>query len=224
MPFAGFPTQTVKFLAGLSRNNDKEWFDAHRADYDAHLVEPAKAFVEAIGPRLKKIDARVQAVPKVNGSIFRINRDTRFAKDKSPYKDHLDMWFWSGPKKGWECSGFFFRLTPKTLLLGAGMHGFMPQVLARYRRAVLDDAKGPLLAKTVAKFEKAGHEVGGKTYKKAPRGVAADHPRAELLKHSGLYVGWESKHPRELHGPALVELAARRFAEFAPLHEWLRAM
>jgi hypothetical protein len=100
----------------------------------------------------------------------------------------------------------------------------MPPVLARYRRAVLDDTKGALLAKTVAKLAKAGHDVGGETYKKTPRGVPGDHPRAALLKHSGLYAGWEGKHPRELHGPALVDFAFGRFAEFAPLHAWLRAM
>jgi uncharacterized protein (TIGR02453 family) len=214
----------VKFLSGLSRNNEKAWFDAHRADYDEHIIEPAKAFVEAMGPRLKKIDARLQAVPKVNGSIFRINRDTRFSKDKSPYKDHLDLWFWSGKKKGWDCSGFFFRLTPKSLTLGAGMHGFVPPVLARYRRSVLDDAKGSLLAKTVAKLEQRGLRVGGETYKMTPRGVPEDHPRASLLKHSGLYVGWEGRHPPELHRPVFVGFVADRFAAMAPLHMWLCAI
>jgi uncharacterized protein (TIGR02453 family) len=141
MSFSGFLPETVKFLAGLSRNNDKDWFEAHRADYDAYFVEPAKSFVEALAPRLKKIDTSVQAVPAVNGSIMRIYRDVRFAKDKSPYKDHLDLWFWSGKKKGWDASGFFFRLTPKRLVLGAGMHGFPPPVLARYRRAVLTKAR-----------------------------------------------------------------------------------
>src|SRR5262245_57660237 len=140
--FEGFSKDTVRFLASLSRNNTKAWFDDHRADYEAHFMAPAKTFVEAIAPRLQKIDPRVQAIPKVNASSMRINRDVRFAKDKSPYKDHLDLWFWSGSKKGWDTSGFFFRLTPKRLVLGAGMHGFMPPVLARYRKAVLDDRKG----------------------------------------------------------------------------------
>jgi|SRR5579859_43357 len=222
--FRGFPKGTVTFLAGLSKNNDKEWFEAHRADYDACLVEPAKAFVEALGPALEKVDAKVHAEPKVNGSIMRIHRDVRFARDKSPYKDHLDMWFWSGKKKGWECSGFFFRLTPKTLLLGAGMHGFMPPVLARYRRAVLDDAKGRALASVVAKLRKEGRDVGGETYKKVPAGVPKDHPRAALLRHGGLYVGWEGKHPAELFTPKAVDFVVKEYGKLAPLHRWLTAM
>jgi uncharacterized protein (TIGR02453 family) len=224
MAFAGFPKKTVAFLAGLSKNNDKAWFDAHRADYDAFYVDQGKAFVEAIAPRLKKIDARVHAEPKINGSIFRINRDTRFAKDKSPYKDHLDLWFWSGARKGWDCSGFFFRLTPTKLVVGAGMHGFMPPVLARYRRAVLDDDKGAALAKIVAKLRKDGRDVGGESYKKVPRGVPEDHPRAALLRHGGLYAGWEGKHPRELSAPSIVDFVTKQYAAMAPLHQWLTRM
>jgi uncharacterized protein (TIGR02453 family) len=219
--FEGFSKDTVRFLSGLSRNNSKAWFEDHRADYDEHVMAPAVAFVEAIGPRLSKIDPSVRAVPKVNGSIMRIHRDVRFSKDKSPYKDHLDLWFWSGDDKGWDKSGFFFRLTPTRLMLGAGMHGFMPPVLARYRESVLDQKKGPALAKVVAKLHGLGLEIGGETYKKTPRGVAEDHPRASLMKHSGLYAGWEAKHPKELGSRAFLDLVAKRYATMAPLHEWL---
>jgi uncharacterized protein (TIGR02453 family) len=177
-----------------------------------------------MGPRLEEIDSTIQAVPKVNGSIMRINRDIRFSKDKSPYKEHLDLWFWSGKKKGWDASGFFFRLTPARLLLGAGMHGFMPPVLARYRKAVVDERRGAALAKVVAKLRDAGFEVGGETYKKPPRGVDGENPRASLLKHSGLYVGAEGKHPKELGTAALIDFVARRYAAMAPMHEWLRSM
>jgi len=222
--FHGFSSETVRFLSGLSRHNTKAWFDAHRADYDAHFMEPAKAFVEAMAPRLAKIDRTVNAVPKVNGSIMRIHRDIRFSKDKSPYKDHLDLWFWSGKKKGWDASGFFFRLTPTRLMVGAGMHGFVPPVLARYRKAVLDDRKGAALSRVVAKLRGAGFDVGGETYKKSTRGVADDHPRASLLRHSALYAGWEAKHPRELGSASLVDFVAKRFAAISPLHEWLGAM
>jgi uncharacterized protein (TIGR02453 family) len=224
MAFPGIPKQTVSFLAGLSRNNDRDWFEKHRDDYEAYYVEVGRQLVEALGPRLKKIDPKVQAVPKTGGSMMRVHRDTRFAKDKTPYKDHLDLWFWSGKKKGWDSSGFYFRLTPKTLVLGAGMHGFVPPVLARYRRAVQDDAKGAALARVLAKIRKAGYEVGGETYKKTPRGVADTHPRAALLKHSGLYAGWEAKHPPELGSSRIVDLIAKHYAAVAALHEWLADM
>jgi hypothetical protein len=122
--FQGFPRETIRFLRDLSRNNEKAWFDAHREDYQEHYVGPALAFIASIGPRLQKISPSVTYEPKVNGSLFRINRDVRFSKDKRPYKDHLDLWFWHGDKRGWESPGFFFRLLPDRLILGAGMHRF----------------------------------------------------------------------------------------------------
>jgi uncharacterized protein (TIGR02453 family) len=221
MAFAGFPKETARFLAGIRQHNDKAWFDAHRADYERAFLAPAQAFVEALGPRLRKIDPAVQAQPGLNGSILRINRDVRFSKDKSPYKDHLDLWFWTGEEKGWDCSGFFFRLTADRLLLGAGMHGFVPPMLARYRAAVLDPKRGAALVAIVAKLRKAGYEVGTERYKKPPRGVAADHLRAALLRHGGLHAGWEGKHPPQLGSAGLVGFVAGHFAKVAPLHAWL---
>jgi uncharacterized protein (TIGR02453 family) len=224
MAFGGFPKETVRFLAGLGAHNDKAWFEAHRRDYEDAFLAPAQAFCEAIEPRLRKIDPDVSVEPRVNGSIMRINRDIRFSKDKSPYKDHLDLWFWTGERKGWDASGFFFRLTPKTLLLGAGMHVFSPEALARYRAAVLDAKKGAALASAVAKVRAAGYDVGAEGYKKVPGGAPQDHPRAALLRHNGLHAGWEGKHPAELHTARVVDFVATRFAAVAPVHRWLRSL
>ena len=224
MGFEGFPKETVRFLAGLGAHNDKAWFEAHRADYDAAFLAPAQAFVEALAPRLRKIEPAVNAEPRVNGSILRINRDIRFSKNKSPYKDHLDLWFWTGDKKGWDSSGFFFRLRSDRLLLGAGMHGFMPPALARYRQAVLDPKRGAALARVVEAVRAKGYDVGTETYKKVPAGVTPDHPRAAPLRHSGLHAGWEGKHPPELRTAAFVGYVAERFAAVAPIHRWLREL
>ena len=107
--FTGFPRDTFAFLRGLAANNNKSWFDEHRADYETFCMAPARAFIEALGPRLKKISPTVQWEAKVNGSIFRINRDIRFAKDKRPYKTNLDLWFWHRTRGGWSAPGFFVR-------------------------------------------------------------------------------------------------------------------
>ncbi len=222
--FSGFPKQTITFLAGLHAHNAKPWFEAHRDDYQAFYLAPAVAFVEALAPKLRKLDRDVQAEARVNGSIMRINRDTRFSKDKSPYKDHLDLWFWTGAEKGWESSGFWFRLTPKSLMLGAGMHGFSPEMLARYRKAVLDPKRGAALAAAVKKVRANGCEVGGEHYKRVPKGADADHARAALLKHNGLYAGRDMKHPAALHGATFVDFVAKQFAAAAPIHAWLTAL
>ncbi|HVY28824.1 MAG TPA: DUF2461 domain-containing protein [Polyangiaceae bacterium] len=222
--FSGIPKGTLKFLSELSRNNEKAWFEEHRADYESYFMEPAKALVAALAAPLKKLDPNIHAEPRVNGSILRINRDVRFSKDKTPYKDHLDLWFWSGSKKGWDNSGFFFRLSDKKLLLGAGMHGFVPPVLALYREQVLSDKRGPELSKVAAALNKKGYQLGGETYKKPPKGVPAEHPRAALLKHGGLYSSWDGKHPKELGTARFVDFVVERYRELLPLHRWLSQM
>ncbi len=219
--WAGFPEQTISFLESLARHNDKKWFEAHREDYEAFYLAPAVSFVEAMAPRLRKIDASAQAVPKINGSIMRIHRDVRFSKDKSPYKDHMDVFFWCGKSKDWDSSGFFFRLSAKELLIGAGIYDFTPKTLAKYRKAVAGNA-GVGLAKIAASLRDKGYEVGVESYKKVPRGFEQDHPRASLLKHSGLIAGWHGPHPKELATARFLELAGKHFAAVSPLHEWLK--
>ena len=118
-----FPAETVAFLTDLRAHNDKAWFDSNRVRYESGYLEPAKEFVELIGPALAKLVPGIRAEPSVRGSIFRINRDVRFSSDKRPYKDHLDFWFWEGDRKA-AVSGLFLRVWPDGVVVGAGAHGF----------------------------------------------------------------------------------------------------
>ena len=118
-----FPAETLAFLTDLRTHNEKAWFDANRARYESGFIEPAKAFVEAIGPELSDLVPRIHAEPSVGGSIFRINRDIRFSSDKRPYKDHLDFWFWEGDRKA-AASALFLRVWPDGVVVGVGAHGF----------------------------------------------------------------------------------------------------
>jgi uncharacterized protein (TIGR02453 family) len=220
--FDGFPRQALDFLAGLAEHNERAWFEQHRAEYEEGLLEPARELVVAVGEELDRRGIAVHAEPRVNGSIFRINRDTRFSKDKRPYKTHLDLWFWQGEGPSRLCPGYFFRLTPHELLLGAGRHHFEPPLLAQYREAVADPARGGALVDAVQRVEAAGHEVGGRRYKRAPAGYEADGRRAELLLHDGLFAYAElTPVPGEAHTSELPRLCAERFTELASVQDWL---
>src|SRR5690242_13666408 len=95
--FQGFSPELPQFLGALRDNNTREWFQAHRAEYEQLLLEPAREFVIALGELLKaQLGQDIHAEPKVHGSILAINRDVRFSPDKTPYKTHLDLWFWQG--------------------------------------------------------------------------------------------------------------------------------
>ena len=225
MPFSGFPESTIRFLAELSRNNDRAWFEAHRGECESAVIAPAKAFVEALGPRLRELDPKIQAIPRVLGSIKALERRRRFPKSEMPpYKDNLDIWFWSGRRRAWDNSGFFMRLTPVRLFLAGGMIEFQKEALSLYREHVLDDVRGTALATIVGNLGAEGYVVGGESYKRTPPGVPTDHPRAKLLKHSGLFATWNAEHPPELGTSQLVDFAFTHFSRMARLHAWLVAL
>jgi uncharacterized protein (TIGR02453 family) len=220
--FCGFSGETITFFERLKKNNQKEWFDAHRKEYEQFVMEPARTFVLDMGERLRTIAPGIQAVPKVNQSLFRINRDTRFSRDKRPYKTNLGIWFWEGKRKRMECSGFYFHVADGKLMLGTGMYLFSPQLLNPYREAVVDKKHGRRLASAVSRVSGKGYLIGVKHYKKVPRGFDAGHERAELLLHNGLTAMEEQEIPSEFFSPAIIDYAFSGFKDMLPIHEWLR--
>ena len=132
-PFTGFPPETLGFLRDLGENNSKAWFDAHRAEYEHAYLAPALSFIAAMDPPLRRLKPTVHADPWLNRSLFRINRDVRFSRDKTPYKDHLDLFFWVSEGRSRERPGFFLRLRFDRLILGAGIHAFDARMLEAYR-------------------------------------------------------------------------------------------
>lgn len=221
LKFEGFPKASVKFFTDLAQNNTKAWFEAHREDYENNVVLPAEQFVAAMGARLQKLSPEVNADPRVNRSLFRLNRDTRFSKDKTPYKTHMGIMFWEGSRPRMECSCYYMHLEPPKLMLGIGLYQFTPELLEVYRGACVHPQHGPALAKIAKQLEAKGYALGGKFYKKVPRGFDADHPNAELLLHNGMHAGLETKIPAEFYSPKLLDHCFAHYKNMSPLHKWL---
>jgi uncharacterized protein (TIGR02453 family) len=219
--FGGFPPETIGFLRELRANNRKDWFDAHRADYERWWVAPAKDFVVAAGEVLAELVPGIRAEPRVLGSILRVNRDTRFSRDPRPYKDHIDFWFWQGERRR-AVSGFFARLTPELVGVGAGCHGFDPERLARFRRAVADPASGAALAGIAERLEAGGYQLGGAVLKRPP-GVPGGGPAGRFLLHKALFVHRDEPADRRVHTRAILTACERHWRALAPLHHWLTA-
>jgi len=220
--FKGFPKECVDFYTGLAQNNSKAWFDTHKSHFEKYVMVPARDFVSVMGRSLAKIAPKINADPRVNKSIFRPYRDTRFSKDKTPYKTHLGIFFWEGGRAKMECSGYYFHLEPPTLFLAAGMHCFSPQLLGTYRDAVVDPKHGLDLAKAIKQIAKLkGYSIGGTHYKKTPRGYDSNHENSAMLLHNGLYAWTENEIPPEFYSKEILEYCFNRFKKMSPLHKWL---
>jgi uncharacterized protein (TIGR02453 family) len=220
--FTGFSPRTVKFFAELAENNNRPWFESRREVYEAEVMAPARAFVTALGERMRVALPGVIAIPKVNKSIFRINRDTRFSSDPSPYKTNLGLYFWEGTRPKMESPGFYVHVEPPDFMLGAGMYLFPDRMLDRYRKAVVDPRRGAALAKALSALSgRPGFSLGGAHYKRIPAGFDPKHPRAGLLLHNGLFASFEGPIPEEFYSARLVEYCFAKFEPCFPLHRWL---
>ncbi len=218
--FNGFREETLKFLAVLNLNNNKGWFDENRDRYEEHLMKPARNFVVAMGDRLKEISPEIRAEPKVNKSLFRMNRDIRFSPDKSPYKTNLGIIFPQGPRKRMECPGFYFHLEEDSLMLAGGMYMIPKDLLDPYRQVVAKEQPAKELAEILEKAKENGIEIGGLHYKRVPRGFSEEHPYSFLLKHKGVYGMETTEIPDELFSGELLDYSMERFVKIDPINRW----
>ena len=183
--FTGFSQATIDFYRDLSENNAKPWFEENRPRYEQDVLAPARAFVVALGAALMEVRPQIHAEPKVNRSLFKIYRDTRFRKDKTPFKNHLAMFFWEGAARRMDCSGMYIHVEPDRFGLGVGIYRFPKRLMTPYRQAVLHPQMGARLVEATGQAEAAGYDVGELGYKRFPKGVPARSPPGRVHQIQG---------------------------------------
>jgi uncharacterized protein (TIGR02453 family) len=217
-----FPAITINYLKALSRHNNKEWFNKNRERFNVEFLQPATQFVVDLGEKLTSISPNVHAIPKIDKSIFRLYRDVRFSKNKAPFKNNLGLYFWEGRGKRMECSGYYFHLEPKLFFLGTGMYAFTKDQLTKYRELVSDPEKARELNSILSSLSKnRNFQVGGKTYKKVPRGYDPDYKFKDLLLYKGVYIFHERSSLDGLTKNDPVKFAFGFYKKSSSLHKWL---
>lgn len=221
--FEGFSAETVFFLKNLKENNNREWFLARKKDYSRKVLQPAAIFVAEMGEMLQKISPGVQADPKVNRSICRINRDTRFANVQEPYRTFLGIWFWEGIRKTKDSPGYYFELRPEQLFLSAGIQVFSRKAQHLFRKGVVDSKSGTELAKIINKIkENPDYRINEAYYKNIPEGYRVnDERQKELIRFNSLLVSTEMSIPPELYNRNLLKLVFNIYKDWSPLYNWL---
>jgi uncharacterized protein (TIGR02453 family) len=223
---AFFTPRSLTFLRGLARNNRRDWFLAHRADYEDAILVPMRALVEELDVRLARLAPEIVGDPK--RSIFRIHRDIRFSKDKSPYKTHAASWFYhrdASHRVGQEShgggAGFYFHLQPGRSMNGGGL--WMPprEALGKLRDAMAEQPAAferTVLAPAVRRrFDGLD---GDSVLTRVPRGYAPDHPAARWLRYRSFTLG-RMLSDAQVTGARLPDLLAEDFALMLPLVRWI---
>lgn len=210
-----FPPETVKFLCDLKSNNNREWFAEHKAEYEAALKSPAQAFCALMTEELNQLTGMSH-----KSKTFRIHRDLRFSKDKTPYNTHLHISF--HPEAASNPAGWFFGLEPDRLVLGAGVFAFGKSDLDVFRKRI-DDDDGKKLVTLLGKLGKQGVELHEPELKRVPSPYPADHSRADLLRHKGLTVWQNLMDTKAASRSDIIQKCRSSFATFKPMFDWLTA-
>ena len=222
----GFTPASLAFFRGLARNNKKPWFEAHREAYENDVRVPMRALIEEMDVRFARFAPEMTGDPK--RSMFRINRDIRFSKDKSPYKTHAACWFRhrnAGHRVGSDAeegsAGLYFHLEPAESFVGAGI--WMPP------RPSLDKIRDAL-AENPRRFARiVGHPTVKRRFgglddeamlKRMPRGYADDHPAAKWLRFQSFTIGRRLP-DKEVLGPHLAAILEGDYKRMMPLVRWL---
>ena len=209
-----------KFLKDLGANNNRDWFQANKQRFEDDLREPALQFIRDFAPHLAKISPYFRADDrKSGGSMFRIYRDTRFSKDKSPYKTYTGLQFRHEQGKDAHCPGYYLHLQPKEIFVGVGIWHPDGDTLKMIRAAIDDD---PSRWKKVSRgkgFTKV-FELGGDSLKRAPKGYAVDHPLIDDLKRKD-FIAATQLTQKDVTRPDFVKQFATLCKTGSPLVEFL---
>jgi uncharacterized protein (TIGR02453 family) len=173
------PAEGLQFLRSLQRNNNRDWFNQRKATYETTIKQPMQNLIEALAQDFARFAPEMQAT---KASLYRIYRDTRFSKNKAPYKTHAAASF---PRAGLgkhRGAGLYFHYSPAEVLIGGGLYMPLPEDLHAVRNHIAENFDKLLAIVNNRRFKKIFGELAGERLSRVPRGFPADHPAAEYLK------------------------------------------
>jgi uncharacterized protein (TIGR02453 family) len=219
--FPGFPKELYTFLNELSKNNERSWFNANKDRYVRFAKEPATAFILAMRDRMEGISPSYLVDPRTNGgSMFRIYRDTRFSKDKRPYKENIGCQFRHLAGKDAHAPGFYVHLQPKENFVGGGIWLPPSPVLYRIRTAIDKKQKEWIgIMEFIRKSENILYSPG-ESLKRPPRGFNAEHPLIDDLKQKTFFAG-ASFSNKEVCSTGFIDKVEAVFHDLSPLMRFI---
>ncbi len=189
-PFAGFPVEGIQFLRRLKRNNNRQWFASHKTEYEQLVKFPMLTLIASLKPHMEKLAPEIDINPRRN--IFRIYRDTRFSRDKTPYKTNIAAVFHL--RGHWqESAGFYVHIEPGNVYVGGGIYMPNGRQLKKIRQAIADRSGEFLSIVCDDGFVKLFTALEGEKLSRIPHGFPKDHMMSEWLKRKSYYAGVEWK-------------------------------
>lgn len=215
-----FSNNTFRFLDELAANNNRTWFEANRKNYELLVQKPALQFIEEMGPVLASFAPSFRAVPrKAGGSLMRVYRDTRFSRDKTPYKTNIGIQFRHQLGKDIHAPGFYVHIATDECFFAIGCWRPDAEALGRIRSLISEKPEKWLAARDDKKFL-AQWSLGGDSLKRPPRGYDVNHPLIMDIKRKD-FVAMSPLAIAEVTGNGLIKLCSKRFSTTVPFMKFL---
>jgi uncharacterized protein (TIGR02453 family) len=222
MPHAYFSPATFKFLRALQRHNNRNWFKAHQDDYETHVRGPYLQLIADLQTPVAKLSGHYRADPrKVGGSLFRIQRDTRFSGDKAPYKTWAGARIFHERRREIAAPSFYLHIAPGDCFVGAGLWHPENHTLRNIRSFIIDNPTSWKRAAHGRAFRER-YEFRGESLSRAPQGFPTDHPLLEDLKRKSFAAGVGFDDALAC-SPKLFPFVVEHFRQLAPLVDYLCA-
>lgn len=220
--FEGFESSALATLAKLP-DWSRDDYAAGKAELKKGLLDPAVGLIVQVAEQLSElVGAELTVSPKIGGSVSPMNRDLRFAKDKSVlYKDALMLTTWDGVDKK-SSPMFWIRIGHDSVGFASGI-SFDKTTREKWRQAVADDDSGQALVDALARLQKhPTYDLDGASLKNAPKPWGNDHPRADLLRHTAVQARWSEPTPPTATLPRFTGFCVDKLSELVPVHLWLK--
>jgi len=215
-----FNQPAFKFLEQVTINNNRAWFNEHKVQYETHVRTPALNFIEDMEAPLLTLSPHFTAVPKkIGGSLMRPYRDTRFSKDKTPYKTNIGIQFRHLAGKDVHAPGFYLHISPQECFVGAGIWRPDSKALSKIRDMISDN---PNSWKNITsnKTFRRHFELSGASLKTYPRGYNKDHPLINDIRRKD-FIAIHPLSKKDILSPNLVKTVHQRFIDASDLMDYL---
>lgn len=207
---ACFTTQTLNFFRELAANNNRDWFNENKSIYECDVRQSALTFIEHMAPRMAEISPHFLVIAKKSGgSLMRVYRDTRFSKDKTPYKTNIGIQFRHEQGRDVHAPGYYVHIDRQSVFVGVGMWRPDSHALGKIRDYLVEDGPAWVAARDDAPFQRY-FNLSGETLKRAPRGYNPDHPLIEDLKRKDFIAISDLSH-EEMLDPGFIDTVCQRF-------------
>ena len=216
--FPGFPQEGIEFFRGLARHNNRDWFLPRKEIFEEQVKQPMRELVAAVNHAM--MDFAPDYATDPDKAIYRIYRDTRFSKDKTPYKTHLAANFrWQGGGRH-ECAGYYFAISHKNVAIGGGLYMPDPEALRSLRNHIAENPAQFRKLTNSAKVRKLFGEMHGEQLSRVPKGFLPDHPAADLLRFKR-FIFYIELAPEMATTPTFFREIVQRFRAIAPFIAFL---